>query len=96
MSTRLIVGIVALACVSICGLVMTLTGFEMVERVNEKLPEEKQFETLGWYPSKTYRLHREYRKIYPEGRLLLRVRVLIALMFTGSLVCVWDLGFFAK
>ena len=47
MSTRLIVGIVALACVSICGLVMTLTGFEMVERVNEKLPEEKQFETLG-------------------------------------------------
>jgi hypothetical protein len=26
---------------------MTLTGFEMVERVNEKLPEEKQFETFG-------------------------------------------------
>jgi len=57
MTTSLIVGIVALACTSICGLITTFTGFEMVDRVNEKLPEENQFETLGWYFSKTQRLH---------------------------------------
>lgn len=93
---RLIVGIVALARLSICGLIVTFTGFEMVDRVNEKLPEEKQFETLGWYFSKTRRLHREYPRIYPQGRLLLKVRVLAALMFGCLLVCVWGLGLFAR
>ena len=96
MTTSLIVAIVALACTSICGLIATFTGFEMVDRVNEKLPEENQFETLGWYFSKTQRLHREYRRIYPEGRLLLKVRVLAALMFGCLLVCVWGLGLFVK
>jgi hypothetical protein len=45
MATRVIVGIVALACISICGLVATLANFELVDKVNDKLPKDKQFAT---------------------------------------------------
>jgi hypothetical protein len=73
-----------------------LTTYEMMDKVNEKLPKEEQFGALWWYASKYQRLHREYRRMYPEGGLLLKVRVLWALMFACMFVCVWEFGFFAK
>ena len=96
MGIRVIVGIVALVCVSICGLVTTFVSFEMVDKVNEKLPKGEQFGALGWYFSKTQRLHREYKKLYPGGHLLLRFRVVMALMFACLLICVWGFGFFSR
>jgi len=84
MATRVIVGILALACVSICGMIATLANFEIVDQINDKLPEGEQFAALGWYFSKRQRLLGEYRKLYPDGRLLLKVRVLIALMISLS------------
>jgi len=96
MATRVIVGIVALACVSICGMIATLTNYEMMERVNEKLPREEQFDPLGWYFPKYEGLHRAYKRLYPDGHLLLKVRVLTALMFGCLLICAWGFGFFAK
>ena len=95
MTTRFIVGIVALGCVSVCGLVATIANFEMMEMVNEKLPKGEQFAVLGWYFSKRQRLHREYERLFPDGHLLLRVRVATALMFACLLICAWGLGFFA-
>ncbi len=96
MSTRVIVGIVALACISICGLVATLANFELVDKVNDKLPNEEQFALLGWYWSKRQRLHHEYKRLYPEGRLLLKVCVLMALMLACLLICAWSFGFFGR
>jgi hypothetical protein len=100
MTTRVIVGtvvgIVALAGVSICGLVGSLTSVEMVDKVNEMLPKGEQFAPLGWYFSKYQRLNREYKRLYPDGRLLLRVRVLTALMFACLLICALSFGFFAR
>jgi hypothetical protein len=96
MATRVIVEVVALACFSMCGILSTLTTYEMMDKVNEKLPKEEQFGALWWYASKYQRLHREYRRMYPEGGLLLKVRVLWALMFACMFVCVWEFGFFAK
>jgi len=96
MAPRVMVGIVALACGSICGMMGTLANFEMVDAVNEKLPKDEQFEVLGWYFSKTQRLHREYRRLYPDGRLLQRVRLLSALMAVCLLICIWGLGLLAK
>ncbi len=66
----------------------------MVEKVNDKLPKEEQFIALGWYLSKTLRLHREYRSLYPDGHLLLTVRLLMALMIVCLLTCAWGFGFF--
>jgi hypothetical protein len=96
MSTRVIVGIAALACVSICGLVATLANFEMVDKVNGKLPNGKQFAELGWYWSKFQRLHREYKRLYPAGRLLFKFRILMAMMFACLVICAWVLRFFGR
>jgi len=100
MTTRVIVGtvvgLVALAGVSICGLVGSLTSMEMVDKVNEMLPKGEQFAPLGWYFSKYQRLNHEYKRLYPDGRLLLRVRVLTALMFACLLICALSFGFFAR
>jgi hypothetical protein len=96
MATRVIVGIIALVCVSICGMIAAFANFEMVDKVNNKLPKGEQFATLGWYFSKRQRLHREYRRLYPDGRLLLKVRLLVALMIACLLICAWGFGLFAK
>ena len=69
---------------------------EMVDKVNDLLPKGEQFAPLGWYYSKNRRLKREYKRLYPDGRLLLKVRVLTALMFACLLICAWGFGFFAR
>jgi hypothetical protein len=43
MSARLIIGIVALACVSASGLISSLLMFEIIDKVNEQLPKENRF-----------------------------------------------------
>lgn len=96
MTTRVIVGIIGLACVPICGVIATFANFEMVDKVNNKLPKGEQFATLGWYFSKRQRLHGEYRRLYPDSRLLLKVRVLMALMIACLLICAWGFGLFAE
>ena len=96
MTARFIAGLLALAGVSACGIAAGLANFEMMDKVNNNLPESQQFSALGWYSSKVQRLYREYRRLYPEGRLLYRVRVLQALMAAGLLICVGALGFFAR
>jgi hypothetical protein len=95
MSGQVTIGIIALVSVSACGLISTLANFLMVEKVNEKLPKEEQIGALGWYFSKTLRLHREYRRLYPDGHLVSMVRLLIALMIVCLLICGWGFGFLA-
>jgi hypothetical protein len=96
MTARIIIGIVGLVCMSICAMLGTFKSFEMIDKVNERLPKEKQFESLGWYSSKYQRLDREYRRLYPDGRLLMQVRILGALGIACSLISGWGFGFFAK
>jgi hypothetical protein len=96
MATRVIVGVVALVCFSICGMLSTFTRYEMMDKVNEKLPKEEQFGALWWYTSKYQRLNLEYKRLYSDAGLLLKVRVLTALMFACLLVCAWGFGIFAK
>jgi hypothetical protein len=85
---------VALAGVLVCGLLSTITSLEMAGKVSEKLLKENEFERPGWYWSKTLRLHRQYNRLYPSGRLSQRVCLLIGLAFSCLLICVWSLGFF--
>jgi hypothetical protein len=95
MATRVIVGIVALICASTYGMIASFFGFEMMDKVNDKLPKENRFDPVGWYLPKTLRLYGEYRRLYPDGNLLLKVRVLGSLMIVFLLVCAWGLGFFS-
>jgi hypothetical protein len=96
MAIRVIVGIVALVCVPVCGIISTIANWEMVDKVNEKLPKEEQFYHLWRYAEKSFRLRREYKRLYPNGRLLLKVRMLTVLMFACLLICAWGFRFVAK
>jgi hypothetical protein len=95
-TARLIIGVLALVCVPVCGIASSLVSFEMVEKVNERLPKDQQFALLWWYWPKTQRLWREYKMLYPDGSLLRRLRTLGALMFACLFTCVWAFGFFAR
>lgn len=94
MAPRVVIGIVALVCVSACGMLSALASLEMADKVNEKLPKEDQFSTLGWYWEKTRRLHREYNRLYPSGHLSRNLRLLAGLMLACLLISAWSFGFF--
>jgi len=96
MSLRIIVGVAALACSSICGVASTFLILEMVDRVNERLPKDQQFSQLWWYWSKTRRLLREYKRLYPDGRLRGKFLALVVLMFACILTTAWEVGLFGR
>ncbi|MFL6415840.1 MAG: hypothetical protein ACJ74Y_09250, partial [Bryobacteraceae bacterium] len=63
MTFRNAMGMLGLACVAICGIASTFLGYEMMDKVNERLPERERFQPLGWYWTKSRRLHREYKRL---------------------------------
>ncbi len=95
-TTRFIIGVFALVCVPVCGIASSLVSFEMVEKVNERLPKDQQFAALWWHGPKNRRLWREYKMLYPGGSLLRKLCTLGVLMFACLLTCVWALGFLAR
>jgi hypothetical protein len=96
MSTHLIVAIIALVCGTFCGMSASFAIFEMVDKVNEQMPEQHQFAHYGWYWFKYRRLIGEYRRLYPDGSLVRRYRLLIVIMVGCLLISAWGLGFFAR
>ena len=88
MMFKLIAAAVLLLCVGGLGLTATITQFAIVDAVNEKLPENEQFNHLGWYLTKTARLRREYRRFYPTGKLLRRQYILWSVMLVCLLAAV--------
>jgi hypothetical protein len=68
----------------------------MVEKVNERLPGERQFSPLWWHLPKLLRLLTEYKRICPAGRLARRFRLLTIMLFVFIFVAVWGLGFFSR
>ena len=91
---RIIVGISALICVSVMGVLSTIVGLQMLEQVNKKLPRDAELEELGWYWLKKQRLHHEYGRLYPNGKLLKKVRIFFGLGIVGLLVSAWGFGLF--
>ena len=74
-----------------------ITHIAIVEAVNAKLPPAEKFGELGWYPMKSLRLHREYRRLYPGGALLRRegrlaYGALFSLVVTATLLGFGVLG----
>ena len=63
-----------LAAIS-CILCANLAMFAMIGEVNRKLSENEQISYIGFYPTKYLTIHREYRRLYPQGRLLLLYRI---------------------
>ena len=83
----------ALLCVGGLGIATTITHLQIVEAVNAKLPSEQQFGLLGWYATKSQNLHNEYRRLYPEGKLLWRQGVLAVIMLFCGVLAAEFIGF---
>lgn len=49
---------------------------KLLFEVNAQLPPQEQFSYLGWHGAKYRRLLREYRALYPSGRLIEEMRTL--------------------
>lgn len=96
MSLRLVVGVLAIVGVSVCGLVCTFVNFEIVDRVNENLPADKQYSWIGWHAEKTGRLFSDYRKFYPTGGLIRRLYFVSAIGGCFLVLSAWGFKFFAK
>jgi hypothetical protein len=96
MSTRLLVGIAAVAGVSVCGLLSALMNYKMMDQVNSKLPKDARFSPVGRYFAKNLRLHREYRRLFPGGHLPLQSRLLLGLMCGSLVVGAWAMGFLGR
>lgn len=43
--------------------------YAMIGKVNRNLPEDQQLGYLGFYPTKAFRITREYRRFYPRSHL---------------------------
>jgi hypothetical protein len=95
-TAKLVVGIIGFVCGVACGIASSLVCSEMVDRVNDKMPEESQFSHLWWYWSKYERLYAEYKRLYPDGGLLRIIQVLQVLGFASFVVLAWGLGLFSR
>lgn len=66
-----------------CGVWSTLVHWEIMEKVNARLPASEQFQPLWWGPFKRTSLNREYRRLFPDGKDLTRIYRLAAIMFAS-------------
>jgi hypothetical protein len=71
-----------------------LVLYAIVGEVNRKLPEDRQFKYLFWYPGKVSLLKKEYRRLYPEGNLASLFNACAGLSAFLMLAFAWQFGFF--
>ena len=81
---------------STCGLIASFKTFQMVDKVNDRLPKHEQFDPLWWYLSKRQRLVREYKRLYPDGHLLTHCRIAMSVGVICLLIFAWGFRFFSK
>ena len=53
-----------------CVLISGGITFVMICEVNRRLPDDRQFSYLWFHPTKVARLHAEFRRLYPRGKLV--------------------------
>jgi hypothetical protein len=94
MHLHIVILILSVAGISVCGALSSVVNAKMVDQVNRKLPKDLRFAPFGWYYPKTQFLHREYRRLFPDGPLLWQGRTLLAMMLVCLGVSAWAMGFF--
>ena len=78
---RLAIAFSFCAAAGTCGVWSALINWEIMEKVNSRLPESERFRPLRWGPFKWARLKNEYRRLFPDGEDLKRIYRLTAIMF---------------
>ena len=86
--------IVLLSISSVFIMLANAVLYAIVGEVNRKLTDDQQIGYFVWYPAKTLRVFREYRRLYPDGRLSLYYKLWLGLGLTALLGCAWQIGIF--
>ena len=91
MGSGLIIALAIVAFIAATALIAAanIAAAKILSLVNAQLPLKDQFEPFLWYHSKTQRLFRQYRRIYPDGKLIRTHRLLAAAGFTCFALAVW-------
>ncbi len=72
-AVRLIIATILLAIGGALGVWLTILQLEMVDKLNKKMPPEKQFGILWWGPIKRLRFLEEYEREFPNDPTKRRV-----------------------
>jgi hypothetical protein len=71
-----------MAPVSICGVWSSIVLWEMTDLVNARLPAEQHF-PFFWNRSRFFELRRRYRELFPEGKHLRKLNILMILQIVS-------------
>lgn len=89
MTARSILGSMAYACAVACALLSGFLACSATNKVNRRLPPKERFGYFWWDFTKHARLRREYRRLYPEGKLLRNSSMLSIAFFLLMLIAAW-------
>jgi hypothetical protein len=85
-SIRILIEILAMAGVFTLGSLLTLANHKLVHKVNAQSPQELDSLHFAGDLMKMLHLHREYQRLFPDGKLHIQIRVMVALLFACMLV----------
>jgi len=91
MSIRWVVAGLALACATVFNIWLGIVTWEMVDKVNERLPQDQQFSHFGWSWAKYRRLDVAYAAYYPDGQRRQRSRKVFLIACLFMIVCAFAL-----
>jgi hypothetical protein len=89
---RLIIAAILLAIGVTLGVWLTILQLEMVDKLNKRMPPEKQFRNLWWGPIKRLRFLEEYEREFPDDPTKRRLWLFFGIMLASFLLLVLDLN----
>ena len=87
----LVMGAIATTFIICSGFVQ----YAMIGEINGRLPENERISYLGFHLGKLIRIWREYRRLYPTGRLHIHAAVLAVVGWVFGICSGWKLGLFS-
>lgn len=94
MSRQVVEGLGALSFFLTFMLISGFLIFAMIGEANRKLPEINRIPYSGYDFVKYLKISENYRRLYPEGRLVLYFRLSLGLGILFLIAAGWLLGFF--
>jgi hypothetical protein len=76
---------ICIPTMAVCGFASSILTLLMVEKLNEGLPTDRQFDAIGWNPRTRVEFDREYRRVFGKDRLWRRRRLVAVVGFAAVL-----------
>ena len=77
-----------------CFMVSAFFLWQEIGEINRKLPENEQISYWGIHPIKMAKIRREYKRLYPSGKIDLMSRIFQYAGFAFMVLLLIPLGFF--